>query len=95
MANIHTHRWQISRRQTLRGFGATLALPFLEAMRPLYGQKASSGDPVRMACLFMPNGVRPDKWTPSGSGKNFELTPILSPLDAVKEHLSVIRGLTN
>ena len=95
MANIHTHRWQISRRQTLRGFGATLALPFLEAMRPLYGQKASSGDLVRMACLFMPNGVRPDKWTPSGSGKNFELSPILSPLEAVKEHLTVISGLTN
>ena len=64
-------------------------------MRPLYGQTASSGDPVRMACLFMPNGVRPDKWTPGGSGKSFKLSPILSPLEAVKEHLTVISGLTN
>lgn len=95
MSNIQSNRWQLSRRQTLRGMGATLALPFLEAMRPLYGQKASAGDPVRMACLFMPNGVRPDKWTPSGSGKSFKLSPILSPLEAVKEHLTVISGLTN
>ncbi len=95
MAHIQTKRWQLSRRQLLRGAGATLALPFLEAMRPLYGQAASSGDPVRMACLFMPNGVRPDKWTPSGSGKSFKLSPILSPLEAIKEHLTVISGLTN
>ena len=95
MAHIQTNRWQLSRRQLLRGAGATLALPFLEAMRPLYGQTASSGDPVRMACLFMPNGVRTDKWTPSGSGKSFKLSPILSPLEALKEHLTVISGLTN
>ncbi|MFT6862107.1 MAG: hypothetical protein ACJAVK_000662 [Akkermansiaceae bacterium] len=95
MANIQSKRWQLSRRKLLRGSGATLALPFLEAMRPLYGQTASSGDPVRMACLFMPNGVRPDKWTPSGSGKSFKLSPILSPLEALKEHLTVISGLTN
>lgn len=95
MANIQSKRWQLSRRQLLRGTGATLALPFLEAMRPIYGQTASSGDPVRMACLFMPNGVRPDKWTPSGSGKSFKLSPILSPLEALKEHLTVISGLTN
>lgn len=95
MANIQSNRWQLSRRQALHGIGASLALPFLEAMRPLYGQTASSGDPVRMACLFMPNGVRPDKWTPGGSGKSFKLSPILSPLEAVKEHLTVISGLTN
>ena len=95
MAHIQTNRWQLSRRQLLRGAGATLALPFLEAMRPLYGQTASSGDPLRMACLFMPNGVRTDKWTPSGSGKSFKLSPILSPLEALKEHLTVISGLTN
>jgi len=95
MANIQSNRWQLSRRQALRGAGATLALPFLEAMRPLYAQGKSASDPVRMACLFMPNGVRPDKWTPSGKGKSFKLSPILSPLEAVKEHLTVISGLTN
>lgn len=95
MANIQSNRWQISRRQTLKGLGATMALPFLEAMRPLHGQSTASGDPVRMACLFMPNGVRPDKWTPTGSGKTYKLSPILSPLEALKEEIMVISGLTN
>ncbi len=97
MANIQTHNWQISRRRVLRGFGATVALPFFEAMRPVraFGQGGAGGDPVRMACLFMPNGVRPDKWTPKGTGTNFELSPILSPLEAVREHLMVISGLSN
>ncbi|MDA7882112.1 DUF1552 domain-containing protein [Akkermansiaceae bacterium] len=95
MANIQSNRWQLSRRQTLKGLGATMALPFLEAMRPLHGQTGSSGDPVRMACLFMPNGVRPDKWTPKGTGKTYELSPILSPLEALKENIMVISGLTN
>jgi len=95
MANIQSNRWQISRRQTLKGLGATMALPFLEAMRPLHGQSTSSSDPVRMACLFMPNGVRPDKWTPTGSGKTYKLSPILSPLEALKEEIMVISGLTN
>lgn len=95
MANIQSNRWQISRRQTLKGLGATMALPFLEAMRPLHGQSTSSDDPVRMACLFMPNGVRPDKWTPTGSGKTYKLSPILSPLEELKEEIMVISGLTN
>ncbi|MEJ6646521.1 MAG: DUF1552 domain-containing protein [Akkermansiaceae bacterium] len=98
MAYIQSNRWKISRRQTLKGVGATLALPFLEAMRPMtaYGQSAAATtNPVRMACLFMPNGVRPDKWTPSGSGRNFNLSPILSPLEAVKDDITVISGLSN
>ncbi len=98
MANIQSNRWQLSRRQMLRGMGATLALPFLEAMRPLtaYAQgTGSSLDPVRMACLFMPNGVRPDRWGAEGHGKSFSLSPILSPLEAVKEDLLVISGLSN
>lgn len=95
--NIQRNRWQLSRRQTLKGIGATLALPFLEAMRPMTAAAQGAGgiDPVRMACLFMPNGVRSDAWTPSGKGENFTLSPILSPLEAVKEDLLVISGLTN
>lgn len=98
MANIQSNRWKLSRRETLKGMGATLALPFLEAMRPMsaYGQSgAATSDPVRMACLYMPNGVRPDKWTPKGTGANYQLSPILSPLEAVREELIVLSGLTN
>ena len=95
MANIQTNRWHLSRRHALRGIGATLALPFFDAMRPLYGQAAEAADPVRMACLFMPNGVRPDRWTPEGKGTSYKLSPILSPLENLREHLLVISGLSN
>jgi len=43
----------------------------------------------------MPNGVRPDRWTPKGKGSSFELSPILSPLESVKDELVVISGLSN
>ncbi|NNC88371.1 MAG: DUF1552 domain-containing protein [Akkermansiaceae bacterium] len=78
----------------LRGAGATMALPFLEAMQPLAAAPAGGSVPVRMACLFMPNGVRSDKWTPEG-GNNMKLSPILKPLEAVKDDILVLSGLSN
>ena len=53
----------ISRRTVLRGAGAGLALPWLEAMMPARAIAAQRA-PVRMAILYMPNGVREDMWTP-------------------------------
>lgn len=79
MANLQTQRWQIDRRSFLRGIGATLALPALDAMRPLAAQGTNGSTPVRMALLYMPNGVREDRWTPDGDGTRFKLSPILSP----------------
>lgn len=95
MANLQTQRWQIDRRSFLRGIGATLALPALDAMRPLAAQGASGATPVRMALLYMPNGVRQDRWTPDGDGTRFKLSPILSPLEAHREDLLVLTGLQN
>jgi len=96
MANIITNRWAMSRRSVLRGIGATVALPFLEAMRPLSAATgAASTDPIRMACLFFPNGVRPDAWKPKGSGSSYKLSPILSPLESLREDILVISGLVN
>ncbi len=95
MANIQRNRWQIERRTFLRGLGATLALPALEAMRPLMAQGVASDFPVRMAMLYMPNGVRQDRWTPEGTGGDFKLSPILSPLEAHREDLLVLTGLQN
>ena len=95
MANIQTRRWQLERRTFLKGLGATLALPVLEAMRPLMAQGAGAGFPVRIAMLYMPNGVRQDRWTPEGSGSRFKLSPILSPLEKHREDLLVLTGLQN
>jgi len=94
--NVQSNRWLINRRTMLKGIGATLALPALDAMRPLMAQsKAGAAYPVRMALLYMPNGVRQNRWTPEGSGSRFKLSPILSPLEAHREDLLVLTGLQN
>ena len=95
MANIQSNKWQLPRRTVLKGVGATVALPFLEAMRPLAAAPGKSGPPMRMACLFMANGVRADKWTPTGTETKPELSPILKPLEAVKDDILVLSGLSN
>ena len=95
MANIQTNKWQLPRRTMLKGMGATMALPFLEAMSPLAAATGKSGPPVRMACLFMPNGVRADKWTPGGSETRPELSTTLKPLEKYKDDILVLSGLSN
>jgi hypothetical protein len=91
----------LSRRTLLRGAGAALALPWLEAMVP---EQISAGEiegrapndsPVRMAALFVPNGVRTDMWTPTGLGSDFQLSPTLQPLADVKDQLLVLTNLWN
>lgn len=87
---------KLSRRALLRGAGAALALPWLEAMKPLRAWSAPDNDsPVRMAALFMPNGVHPEYWTPKGEGANFELSPTLAPLADLKDDILVLTNLWN
>src|SRR5262245_43838616 len=90
-------RFPISRRTMLRGVGATLALPWLEAM--LSGGRASAAEvsksPVRMAVLYMPNGVNGDKWTPESEGRDFSLSPTLQPLADLKDEILVLTNLWN
>ena len=95
--NIQSNKWLMPRRSFLRGAGATLALPLLESMRPLLasGGRAAGGLPVRLALLYMPNGVREDRWTPEGNGSNYKLSPILSPLERHRENILVVTGLEN
>src|SRR5205823_6065896 len=94
----------ITRRTVLRGVGALVGLPLLEAMRPAAGVLAGiaagggTGDdraPVRMACLFWPNGCNPHTWTPKGRGQDFEFSPILQPLARHKDDVLVLTHLSN
>jgi hypothetical protein len=55
--------------------------------------ETSAARPKRIAALFFPNGVREDKWTPEGTGTDWELTPQLTPLAGLKDKVSVISGL--
>lgn len=91
-------RFQIPRRSFLRGLGATMALPLLEAMRPVQMLAAAAGaakTPVRMAFLFVPNGAHMPDWTPGAEGADFDLPYILQPLQAHRSDLNVLSGLTH
>ena len=93
----------ITRRTVLEGRGAAVGLPLLEAMRPAMDALAAADrggatdgrPPVRMACLFWPNGCNPHTWTPKGRGKDFEFSPILKPLARHKDDVLILTHLSN
>jgi hypothetical protein len=82
----------LPRRTFLRGVGATLALPLLDAMVPAFGADAPRGIP-RLGFVYVGNGIVHATFKPRGEGRNFELSPVLSPLAPLREHLNVISGL--
>ena len=79
----------------LRGAGATVALPLLDAMVPAFGVKARAAlKPAhRFQAFYVPNGMAMEYWTPKGTGTNLELSPILEPLAAYRDQLTVLSGL--
>jgi hypothetical protein len=81
----------IPRRTFLRGVGASLAVPMLDAMVPAFA--AGPARPTRLAIYATPNGIMMDQWTPKTGGAGFELTPILEPLAAHRKRMMVISGL--
>lgn len=93
--SIETSR--ISRRTVLRGLGVSLAMPWFESLAtPLANAAAASGNaPVRMAFLFVPNGVHLPDWTPQREGFGYDLPHILTPLSRVQDDVTVISGLTH
>ena len=89
----------ITRRTVLQGLGATVALPFLEAMLPRSlamagGSASSTASPRRIAFLYVPNGVNMADWTPGAEGALNNLPAILEPLAPFRNDVSVLSGLT-
>jgi hypothetical protein len=86
----------ISRRTALKGLGACIALPWLEAMLPraAFGEAAKAAAPLRMAFLYVPNGKNMAEWTPKDEGAGYELTPTLEPLREFKDDFLALTGLT-
>lgn len=86
-------RLRLSRRSLLRGAGVTLGLPWLEAMAA--PASSSPRNPVRMAMLYMPNGVNVPAWKPEGTGRDFQLSPTMQPLAKLKDQIVVLSNLWN
>lgn len=83
----------ISRRTALRGLGAAIALPWLDAMTPAFARGAAADAPLRMAFFYVPNGVHMADWTPTTDGANFAIPSILKPLEPFKDDMLVLTGL--
>ena len=83
----------LPRRTFLRGMGATLALPFLDAMVPAMSARAPGTS--RFAAIYVGNGMNMFDWTPPTEGVGFELSPILQPLEPFQNRTLVLSGLDN
>src|SRR5262245_15566381 len=95
-------RKALPRRTFLRGMGAAVGLPFLEAMlpaAPLRATPQASGTaakpPVRMMFLYVPNGIDMENWNPSYSGPLAELPRILKPLEPFRQDVLMLSNLTH
>ena len=88
----------LSRRTVLRGAGASIALPLLDAMNPAatsWAQTAAGTTPPRLAFVGFPHGAIMDRWSPRQAGRDYEMSPILEPLSPYREHLTIVSGLRN
>jgi len=85
---LHKH---LSRRTLLRGAGAAISLPWLEAMRPALA--TPTPDPLRVSFIYVPNGIIMKDWTPAQSGADFEFPPILQPLEPFRDDVLILSGL--
>src|SRR5712691_7577908 len=85
----------LPRRTFLRGIGATLALPLLDAMVPARTLLAATAakPAARLGFVYLPHGAIMDRWTPAQEGANFEFSPILKPLEPFRDHVDVVSGL--
>jgi len=84
----------LPRRTVLRGLGASLSLPLLDAMLPAFAARARAATNAhRFLAFYVPNGMAMEYWTPKGEGRDFELSPILEPLAPFKDQMLVLTGV--
>ena len=86
----------VDRRTLLRGVGAVIALPLLDAMRPAFATPAKLGSQARrVAVVYVPNGIVMKDWKPAEPGEDFAFTRILKPLEPFRQNIVVVSGLAN
>src|SRR5262245_17729715 len=85
----------LPRRTVLRGLGASLSLPLLDAMLPAFAThvRAATTRAHRFSAFYVPNGMAMEYWTPKREGKDFELSPILEPLAPFRNQMLVLSGV--
>lgn len=89
-------RKHLRRRTFLKGLGAGIGLPLLDAMTPAFAQPSQDParhPPCRMAFVYVPNGIEMPHWTPVAEGRDFDLPRILAPLEPYRDQLTVFSGL--
>ena len=85
----------LSRRTVLKGLGAAISLPFLDAMVPAFAKSARDGQaPVRLAWFYLPNGIDMRNWTPAAEGALGTLPSVLAPFEPLKKDITVLSNLT-
>ena len=90
---MFVRKFALPRRTVLKGLGAALALPFLDAMVPALTAQSRTAVRKRLACVYIPHGVILDQWTPAASGADFEFKPILKPLEPFRPYVTVVTNL--
>jgi hypothetical protein len=88
----------VSRRTVLKGIGASIALPLLDAMNPAataWAQTPAGSTAKRFAFVGFPHGAVMDKWSPKTAGTDYEMSPILEPLAPFRQHMTIVSGLRN
>jgi hypothetical protein len=88
----------ISRRTVLKGIGASIALPLLDAMNPAataWAQTPAGTTPKRLAFVAFPHGAVMDRWSPKTTGTDYAMSPILEPLEPFRKHMTIVSGLRN
>src|SRR5436189_3991183 len=95
---MYLSKRHVSRRAVLKGVGASIALPLLDAMNPaatVWAKTAAGSSPKRFAFVGFPHGAIMDRWSPKQTGANYEMSSILEPLTPFREHLTIVSGLRN
>lgn len=97
--------WQLNRRAILRGTGVSLALPWLECMHGVAEESpVAAAPPTRLCALYFGFGValpaadgeeKQWRWFPEGEGRDYTLTETLSPLQAHRDQMSILGGLSH
>ena len=87
-------RKNLTRRTVLKGVGASIALPMLDAMAPALSAQAKPA-PMRLGFVYAAHGVIHSEWKPRQTGRNYALSPNLMPLEGVRDHFNVFTNLSH